>query len=151
MLDFEPGTRGGPTLEFIGEIRSPWGPDDCPKNIGQARETGKPARVELRPEYAPALLGLEVGQPIILLFWMDRARRDLIRQAPRHADGLRGTFALRSPVRPNNISMSTVRITEIDHETGVIGIDAIDVLDHTPLLDIKPWLSRVDVPPGELT
>lgn len=147
LLDFDPGDSGGPALEFIGKIRSPWGPDDCPKNIGQARETGQPGRIELNPGYAPGLLGLEVGQAIVLLYWMDGARRDLIVQNPCHASGPRGTFALRSPARPNTISLATVRITSIDSDAGVVGIDAIDCFDGTPLVDIKPWLSRVDVPP----
>ncbi|MCO8143919.1 hypothetical protein NHN26_01655 [Rhodovulum tesquicola] len=74
----------GPRLRLIGRIRSPWGPDDCPRNIARARETGRRATVELDPAYAPALSGLSVGQPVILLYWMARARRDLLVQAPRH-------------------------------------------------------------------
>lgn len=139
----------GPRLRFIGRIRSPWEPGDCPRNIGRARETGKGARIELDPAFAPALAGLAVGQPVILLYWMDGARRDLLVQAPRHVDSPRGTFALRSPNRPNTISQSTVRITALDADRGVIGIDAIDCFDGTPLVDIKPWLETVDLPPGE--
>ncbi|TCO69947.1 TrmO family methyltransferase domain-containing protein [Rhodovulum euryhalinum] len=137
----------GPRLHFIGSIRSPWGPEDCPKNIGRAREAGMGARVELDPAFAPALAGLTVGQPVILLYWMDRARRDLLVQAPRHVEAPRGTFALRSPNRPNTISQATVRITTLDPVQGVIGIDAIDCFDGTPLVDIKPWLETVDMPP----
>jgi len=137
----------GPRLRFIGRIRSPWGPDECPKNIGRARETGRGARIELDRAFAPALDGLEAGQPVILLYWMDRARRDLLRQAPRHIEGTRGTFALRSPNRPNTISQCTVRITAIDSAAGTIEIDAIDCFDGTPLVDIKPWLHSVDMPP----
>jgi tRNA (Thr-GGU) A37 N-methylase len=68
-------------------------------------------------------------------------------QNPRHADGPRGVFALRSPVRPNPIALGTVVITSLDRETGVIGIDAIDAFDGTPVLDIKPWIGTVDTPP----
>lgn len=145
-LDGAPGSDG-PRLQVIGRIRSPWGPGDCPKNIGRARETGQGARIELDPAFTPALSGLVVGQPVILLYWMDRARRDLLVQAPRHVDGPRGTFALRSPNRPNTISQATVRITELDADAGQIGIDAIDCFDGTPLLDIKPWLATIDMPP----
>ncbi|TCP40578.1 TrmO family methyltransferase domain-containing protein [Rhodovulum marinum] len=137
----------GPRLRPIGRIRSPWGPGDCPRNIGRARETGRPARIDLDPAFAPALAGLQVGQPVILLYWMDRARRDLLVQAPRHVTEPRGTFALRSPNRPNTISQATVRITAIDPDSATIGIDAIDCFDNTPLLDIKPWLETVDLPP----
>ncbi|MGC9420430.1 MAG: TrmO family methyltransferase domain-containing protein [Rhodovulum sp.] len=136
----------GPRLRIIGRIRSPWGPGDCPRNIGRARETGRAARIELDPAFAPALAGLRVGQPVILLYWMDRARRDLLVQAPRHVTEPRGTFALRSPNRPNTISQATVRITALDPDSATIGIDAID---DTPLLDIKPWLETVDLPPSD--
>jgi tRNA (Thr-GGU) A37 N-methylase len=67
-------------------------------------------------------------------------------QSPRHTDGSRGVFALRSPVRPNPIALGTVVITSIDGNT--IGIDATDAWDGTPVLDIKPWIPTVDVPPG---
>jgi tRNA (Thr-GGU) A37 N-methylase len=66
-------------------------------------------------------------------------------QVPRHADGPRGTFALRSPVRPNPIALATAVITSLDGAT--IGIDATDAFDGTPVLDIKPWIDTVDVPP----
>ncbi|MEX5730077.1 tRNA-Thr(GGU) m(6)t(6)A37 methyltransferase TsaA [Rhodovulum iodosum] len=138
----------GPVLRFVGRIRTPWGPGECPKNIGKARETGRGARVELDPAFAPALLGLEIGQPVVLLYWLHEARRDLLRQSPRHIDGTRGTFALRSPNRPNSIGLATVRITALDGAAGTLGIDAIDCFDGTPLLDIKPWLERVDLPPA---
>lgn len=145
-LPFDPGAQADATLCFIGQIRSPWSRGDCPKNIRAARETGQPARVELDPAYAPALTGLTIGQAVQLLYWVDRGERNLIVQSPAHADGPRGTFALRSPVRPNPIALATVVITAIDGAT--IHIDAIDAFDGTPVLDIKPWISTVDVPPG---
>ncbi|WP_172329233.1 TrmO family methyltransferase [Mangrovicoccus sp. HB161399] len=148
QLPFDPADRIEAGLSFVGTIRSPWSKGGCPRNISRARETGKGARIELCPGYGRALLGLKVGQPVIAVYWMHRSRRDLAVQAPGHADGPRGTFALRSPVRPNPLAMSTVMITSLDAEAGVIGIDAIDVFDGTPLIDLKPWLSTVDLPPG---
>lgn len=133
-------------LTFIGHIRSPWSKGHAPKNVRQARETGQGARIEFLPDYLPALTGLEVGQAIQLLYWVDRGQRDLLVQSPKHAGGPRGTFALRSPVRPNPIALATVVITSIDGPT--IGIDATDAFDGTPVLDIKPWIGTVDVPPG---
>lgn len=141
------GVPDGPVLRVIGRVRSPWNPETCPKNIGKARATGQGAHIELDPAFAPALTGLEVGQPVILLYWMDGARRDLLVQAPRHVDAPRGTFALRSPNRPNTIGQSVVRITRLDPAAGRIGIDAIDCYDGTPLVDIKPWRAAVDMPP----
>lgn len=147
QLSFDPGDRAEVEVTFIGRIRSPWSKGDCPKNIGQARETGKSASVELDRPYLRGLDGLVAGQAIVLLYWMDQGSRDLIVQAPRHADSPKGTFALRSPRRPNPIAMAVVRITDIDHETGVMQIDAIDCFDKTPLVDIKPWVDGVDIPP----
>jgi tRNA-Thr(GGU) m(6)t(6)A37 methyltransferase TsaA len=147
-LPFDPATRIEAGLSFIGQIRSSWGPGTAPRNLRVARETGEGARIELRPGYAAGLRGLEVGRAIQLLYWVDRGKRDLIVQAPRHGGGPRGTFALRSPVRPNPIALGTVVITTLDMAQGVIGIDATDAWDGTPVLDIKPWIDTVDVPPG---
>jgi tRNA-Thr(GGU) m(6)t(6)A37 methyltransferase TsaA len=134
-------------LRFIGRIRSDWGPGDCPRNLRAARESGGGnARVELDPVYAPALMGLAPGQPVIVLYWMDRARRDLLVQSPTHVAGPRGTFSIRSPSRPNPVTLATVRILRIDQAT--IHIDAIDAFDGTPVIDLKPWSEGIDVPPA---
>ncbi|WP_127115449.1 tRNA (N6-threonylcarbamoyladenosine(37)-N6)-methyltransferase TrmO [Shimia sediminis] len=147
-LGFDPADRADASVHFIGRVRTPWSLGNCPKNVRAARESGQSARLEIAPEFVPGLQGLEVGQGIILIYWMAQARRDLIRQAPHHVEGTRGTFALRSPVRPNPLAMSAVRITELDLEAGVVGIDAIDCFDGTPLIDIKPWIETVDLPPA---
>ena len=147
VLPFDPAERADATLTFIGRIRSPWSPDGPhPKNVRAARETGQAARVDLDPAYLPGLLGLEAGRAVILVYWMDRARRDLVVQTPRHTDGPRGVFALRSPVRPNALAMATVRITAMD--AAGFAIDAIDCFDGTPLVDVKPWIETVDMPPA---
>ncbi len=146
-LTFDPMSRIDAQLRFIGKIETPWRCGDCPKNVTRARETGQGARVILEPGFAKGLTGLDVGQGILLFYWMHQARRDLITQRPRHRETASGTFALRSPNRVNPISLAAVRITSIDLEAGVIGIDAIDCFDGTPLLDIKPSAPAVDVPP----
>jgi tRNA (Thr-GGU) A37 N-methylase len=84
----------------------------------------------------------------MVLLWMDKARRDLIVQAPRHSPDPRGAFSLRSPVRPNPIGIDIVRIFAIDAAEGSIVVDALDCLEGTPVLDIKPWIEGVDVPPA---
>lgn len=148
-LERDPSDQPDAGVVFIGTIRSPWTRrEDCPKNIGKARAENREAAIELKPEFAPALSGLKIGQPILLMYWMNRARRDLVVQNPRHVDAPRGTFSLRSPNRPNPIAASTVLITSLDEKTGRIGIDAIDCLDGTPVVDIKPWLETVDIPPA---
>jgi len=129
-------------LYFIGRIRTPWTRrEDCPKN---ARGSDAVCTIELDPRYAAALEGVATCTHLVLLYFMDRARRDLLVQAPRHGER-RGTFALRSPVRPNPIAMSVVRLLRIDGTAlTVVGLDC---LDGTPLIDIKPYFASVDSVP----
>ncbi len=146
-LPFDPAeVADGPRVAFIGYIRSPWKKGDAPGNIKSARASGEAARIELEPDYTRGLKGLEVGRDVIVAYWMHDARRDLIVQHPRHSDVPRGVFSIRSPNRPNPIALSTVRITSLDHATGVVGIDAIDAFDMTPVVDIKPWAQTIDIP-----
>jgi tRNA-Thr(GGU) m(6)t(6)A37 methyltransferase TsaA len=127
---------------FIGRIRTPWKTrDECPKN---ARGSDAPCTIELDPRYAAALDGVATCTHLVVLYFMDRARRDLLVQAPRHGER-RGTFALRSPVRPNPIAMSVVRLTHVEGtRLSVVGLDC---LDGTPLIDVKPYFASVDSVP----
>ena len=153
-LSFDPAAAPPDAgLVFIGRIRSPWTDlDTCPKNLREARERmgqgAGAARLEVDPPWRPGLLGLSAPCPLVLLYWMAEAPRDLIVQAPPHRPAPVGTFALRSPARPNPIALAIVTALEIDAGAGRIRIDAIDCLDGTPLLDLKPWLPGVDVPPA---
>lgn len=147
LLDFDPADHVDGTLHFIGRIHTPWQRGDCPKNVTRARESGQGAWVQVAPEFVDGLRGLQVGDGILLFYWMHQARRDLITQRPRHHAEARGTFALRSPNRPNPISMSAVRITGLDQQAGRIEVDAIDCFDGTSLVDIKPSTPAVDLPP----
>ena len=131
------------SLYFIGRIHTPWKRrEDCPKN---GRESDAACTIELDPRWAQALKGLETTSHVLVLYWMDKARRDLVLQAPRHYAEQRGTFALRSPVRPNPIAASVVRLVGIEGNTlSVVGLDC---LDGTPLLDIKPYFASTDAVP----
>jgi tRNA-Thr(GGU) m(6)t(6)A37 methyltransferase TsaA len=149
-LDFDPAEKARDGVAFIGHIRSDWGKGNAPRNLTAARELGGGnARIELDPAYVRGLQGLEPGRAIWVLYWMDRGRRDLILQAPRHSPEARGVFTLRSPVRPNPVAMAAVLITALDPQTGVVEIDAIDAFDGTPVIDIKPWMGGIDIPPGQ--
>jgi tRNA-Thr(GGU) m(6)t(6)A37 methyltransferase TsaA len=129
---------------FIGRIRTPFKRrEDCPRNIAASDATG---RVELDPRYAGGLEDLKLYSHAILLYWMNEARRDLIRQVPGHLGHPRGTFALRSPVRPNPIALAAVKILGIDGTT--LTVATVDCLDGTPLLDIKPYYPSIDSVPG---
>ncbi|MCS0501695.1 tRNA (N6-threonylcarbamoyladenosine(37)-N6)-methyltransferase TrmO [Ancylobacter mangrovi] len=130
-------------LYFIGRLRTPWTDRaSCPKN---GRESEELCTVELDPDLVPALDGLEGTTHLWLLYWMDRAPRDLLVQVPRQYGRGRGTFALRSPARPNPIAMSAVRLVGMEgNRLSVIGLDC---LDGTPLLDIKPYFASTDCHP----
>lgn len=141
--------RDATGLAIIGHIRSPWRKGDSPHNLREARDRGGRFALDIAPPYREGLLGLMPGDPVVLLYWMHAARRDLIVQTPAHRSGPTGTFALRSPARPNPIALAVVRLLAVDAEAGLLRIDAIDAFDGTPLLDIKPWLASVDVPPGQ--
>ncbi len=146
QLDFDPGALAADAgLTFIGRVVSPWtSRETCPKNMAAARETGRGAFIEIAAPYRPGLSGLSRFSHAILLAWFDRAARDLIVQAPRHAPEPRGVFALRSPVRPNPISLHVVRLLGVDETSGRIDIDAIDLLDGSPVVDIKPYFPSID-------
>jgi tRNA-Thr(GGU) m(6)t(6)A37 methyltransferase TsaA len=130
-------------LHFIGRIRTPWPTRaDCPKN---SRESDAVCTIEVDPRYAAALAGVESSTHLLVLYWMDQARRDLVVQAPRHYGEPRGTFALRSPVRPNPIAASVVRLVKVDGtRLSVVGLDC---RDGTPLLDLKPYFASTDAVP----
>ena len=122
-------------LRFIGRIRTPFASRrDCPRQ-GDA-EAGPECRIELRPEFALALEGLEGFSRIEVLYWLHEARRDLLTQSPKGRDAVRGTFSLRSPVRPNPIGLSRVRL--LARHGNVLEVRGLDCLDGTPLLDLKP-------------
>ncbi|MGE5512264.1 MAG: tRNA (N6-threonylcarbamoyladenosine(37)-N6)-methyltransferase TrmO [Bacteroidota bacterium] len=153
VLALDPAkTADDARLVFIGRIRTPWRVrEDAPKNPRRARERGGGACVEIDAPYRAGLQGLEKYSHVIVLYWMDRARRDLIVQAPKHRATPCGVFALRSPVRPNPIALAVVRVLAIDAAAGRIEIDAIDCLDATPLLDIKPYRPGIDAVPEATT
>ena len=90
----------------------------------------------LDPVWHPALEGLEKYEVIEVLYWLDRSRRDLLTQSPKSDKRTVGTFSLRSPVRPNPIGTSRVKLERI--ENGTVTVRGLDCLDGTPLLDIKP-------------
>jgi tRNA-Thr(GGU) m(6)t(6)A37 methyltransferase TsaA len=139
---------GNARLVFIGRARTPWtNREDCPKNLRQARERGGQAHLEIDQPWRLGLRDLSTGEAIIVLTWLDRARRDLLVQAPRHREAPAGVFSIRSPVRPNPIGMHVVRLVSCDAEAGLLEVDALDCLDGTPVLDLKPWRPNVDVPP----
>lgn len=141
-IEMPPPTDAG--LRFIGRIRTPWPtPQDCPKNSAARRDIE--ARVEVDPPYQAGLKDIELLSHLIMLYWLDRSRRDLIVQAPSHVAEPRGVFALRSPVRPNPIGLSVVELVRVDGAALIVR--NIDCVDGTPLIDIKPYFASTDSVP----
>lgn len=121
-------------LYFIGRICTPYTDrKQCPR---QGRPDGPECRIELFDPWGDALEGIEDYARIEVLYWLDQSRRDLVIQSPGHSDKTYGTFALRSPVRPNPIGTCMVDLLRVEGSTLVVR--SLDCLDGTPLIDIKP-------------
>ncbi|MDX1413236.1 MAG: tRNA (N6-threonylcarbamoyladenosine(37)-N6)-methyltransferase TrmO [Candidatus Promineifilaceae bacterium] len=96
------------------------------------------SRIVLDPSYIDALLGLEVRQEILVLFYFHLSQGYQLQQHPRADKNrpLRGVFALRSPQRPNAIGVTRVSLLAIDE--NVLSVAGLDAINDTPVLDIKP-------------
>lgn len=130
---------------FIGRLRSPWTTRaECPKNMAAARATGKGATLEIDLPFRAGLEGLAGTSHIVMLTWLDHAPRNLIVQKPRYLTEGKGVFSLRSPARPNPIGLHVAGLVDVDIAAGILTLDASDVLDGTPLIDIKPYFASID-------
>jgi tRNA-Thr(GGU) m(6)t(6)A37 methyltransferase TsaA len=129
------------TFQPIGVLRSlhtrpeatpiqPVYADDCP------------GRAELMAEFADGLADLEGFSHVYLLYWLHRAPAARMRVQPFLQDSERGVFATRFPGRPNPIGLSLVRL--VRYQGNVLHFSGADMLDGTPLLDIKPYAPRYD-------
>jgi tRNA-Thr(GGU) m(6)t(6)A37 methyltransferase TsaA len=103
---------------------------------------GVEGTVEVFPEFAPGLRDLNGFERIWLLYWCDRAREARLEVVPYRDTQTRGVFATRAPSRPNPIGLSCVRLLTV--EGPVLRVAEVDMLDGTPLLDIKPYLPDCD-------
>lgn len=131
-LDAEP--KADVMVQFIGRIRTPFTSRDlCPR---QGDPDGPDCTLEVFPEWAEALKGIETFETLDILYWLHQSRRDLVLQSPKNDGQTVGTFALRSPVRPNPIGLSRVRLFRVDGP--LVTVKGLDCLDKTPLIDIKP-------------
>jgi tRNA-Thr(GGU) m(6)t(6)A37 methyltransferase TsaA len=123
------------TLAFIGHIETPWARrEDCPRQGN--RDTGPDCTIVVADPWAAALTGIEAYPSLDILYWLHLSRRDLILQNPNHGDSARGTFSLRSPIRPNPIGLSTVQL--IRREGNRVIVRGLECVSGTPLVDIKP-------------
>ena len=130
-------------IEFhpIGVIHSPFKePHGMP--IQPAAGVGVEGRIEVFEEFQGGLKDLDGFSHIILLYHLHRSRGFKLEVTPFLDTEKRGLFATRAPNRPNSIGLSIVRLDRI--EKGVLHIQNVDILDGTPLLDIKPYVQEFD-------
>ena len=130
-------------MEFsqIGTIHSPFkeasGTPIQPKFAEQARGS-----VEVKPELAEGLKDLDGFERIWLIYYLDRVKNAKLTVIPYMDTVEHGVFATRSPARPNKIGMSAVKLEKV--EGNILHVSGIDILDGTPLLDIKPYAKKMD-------
>jgi tRNA-Thr(GGU) m(6)t(6)A37 methyltransferase TsaA len=121
-------------LVFIGRIRTPWkSREETPR---QGSHAGPVCRLEIFEPWVPALKGVESYENLEVIYWLHRSRRNLVLQSPKNNGLTRGTFSLRSPVRPNPIGTSIVKLVGVEGSTVLVR--GLDCLDETPLIDLKP-------------
>ena len=133
--------EAGYSLQPVGSVESPLTDRDLAPRQGD--EGAPQAWLVLDPTMRAAIDGLAAGADVIVLTWLDRARRDVLTVRPRGDQSRpeQGVFSTRSPDRPNPIGLHQVRIVAIDGTR--IAVRNLEALDQTPILDIKPLLGPV--------
>jgi tRNA-Thr(GGU) m(6)t(6)A37 methyltransferase TsaA len=126
--------RSDAGLVFIGRIHTPW--TSRLMTPRQGRLDGPVCRIEIFEPWVPALRGIEQYERLEVLYWLHLSRRDLVLQSPKNDGAVRGTFSLRTPVRPNPIGTSMVKLVGV--EGANVLVQGLDCLDGTPLVDLKP-------------
>ena len=125
-------------LQPIGHVESPL--TDRSAAPKQGDEGAPDAWLEFTPDVAPALRDLRPGDEVLVLTWLDKARRDVLQVHPRSDPErrLHGVFSTRSPDRPNPIGLHRVRIVAIDGAR--VRVADLEAIDGTPVVDVKPVL-----------
>ena len=126
------------TLKAIGHINTPYKTiEECPNNVDR---NGPLCQLVIHDEFIDGLIGLQPGQELLILYWFENTDRNVTKQGAKEGSNtsadLIGTFALRSPHRPNPIGAAVLPIESIDN--GVVSVKGLDCLNETHLLDIKP-------------
>ena len=133
------------SLRPIGVIHSPHTTEDKTP-IQPSFATGIPGTAEVDPAYEEGLADVDGFSHIWLIYLFDRAGEARLKVKPFLEDVPRGVFATRAPCRPNPIGLSLVRL--VRREGCTLHIEDVDILDGTPLLDIKPYVGRFDLREG---
>ena len=129
-------------LVEIGKVESPLRDrDSAPK---QGDEGAPEASIVFSAGMVEGLEGIAVGDELLVLTWLDRAERDVLRVHPRNDPNrpMQGVFNTRSPDRPNPIGLHRVTVLAIDGAR--VRVSALEALDGTPIVDVKPLLRSID-------
>jgi tRNA-Thr(GGU) m(6)t(6)A37 methyltransferase TsaA len=129
-------------LVAIGTVESPL--TDRASAPKQGDEGAPEAWLDFAPEFVAGLDGIAAGDELLVLTWLDRAARDVLRVRPRGdpARAEQGVFATRSPERPNPIGLHRVTVMAVDGRR--LRVAKLEALDGTPIVDVKPLLRTVD-------
>lgn len=134
----------GITLASIGIIRSPF-TETTGMPIQPVFAEGTEGTVEVLPQYADGLHDLEGFERVWLIYWLHKAPPGRLRVIPFRDTTERGIFATRAPCHPNAIGLSCVRLLSV--AGNILTIGGVDILDETPVLDIKPYVPKFDAFP----
>lgn len=124
------------SLQFIGEVQSELKSiEDCPL---QESENAPGAAIKIFPEFSEGIENIKEGAHLLLLTWLHQADRSVIKCIIRRNYGTPkvGVFSTRSPDRPNPIGIHNVKVVSVSN--GLIQVESLEVLDKTPVIDIKP-------------
>ena len=111
--------------------------------IQSAAATGIEGKVEVFPEFADGLKDLEAFSHIILIYYFHLSKKPLLKVIPYMDSQKHGVFSTRSPARPNPVGISVVRLLKINN--NILHVQDLDIVDGTPLLDIKPFVPEFDI------
>ena len=131
------------TYHPIGVLHTPFH-DLQGMPIQPSGEASAPGTAEIFPEFAAGLRDLDGFSHVILLYHLHAVRQVNLAPTPFLDTQPRGVFATRSPARPNPIGLSVVQLVRV--EGNLLYLEALDMLDGTPLLDVKPYVPEFDVP-----
>lgn len=133
-------------IRIVGRARTPWRRrEDAPHQPNAAVETE--GVLEIAPDYRAALADLDTFERIWVVFLFDRSNGWAAKVKPPRGGPKRGVFATRAPNRPSQIGLTSVVVKGVDVAAGEVHVRGIDLLDGTPLLDLKPYLPMVDAWP----
>lgn len=124
----------------VGFVRSPYPVKGAAPRQGRLSDTI--SEIVIEEQYRPALWQMEGRKHLWVLCWFDRADRTVLRAIPPGSSAEKGVFAIRSPDRPNPVSLCMVDLLEV--KDGVLKVRGLDAFDGTPVIDIKVYSADID-------